>query len=73
MTKEAFMKELDLILDGATVAFDTKLEDIEEWDSIAVIGLMSVASSNGHKVSATAFNEAQSIEDLHKLVNGEGL
>ena len=62
MTKETFMEQMELVLDGARFDFDTKLEDIEEWDSIAVVSLMSLL-----RVSAGGIKKAKTVEDLYEL------
>ncbi len=65
MTKDTFMEQMELVLDGAKFDFDTKLEDIEEWDSIAVVSLMSLLH-----VSAGEIKKAETIAELFAIANG---
>lgn len=71
MTKEAFMEKLDLILDGAKFSFDSKLEDIEEWDSIAAVSFLSLMPINGKMISMMSIGQVETIADLYRLANGE--
>ncbi len=71
MTKDVFMDQMDLILDGAQISFDSKLEDIEEWDSVAAISFLSLLSTHGKKFSMSALKPAKTVEDLYRLANGE--
>ena len=66
MTKDTFMEQMELVLDGAKFDFNTKLEDIEEWDSIAVVSLMSLL-----RVSAGEIKKAETVAELFAAVNGE--
>lgn len=64
MTKEEFMGQMDLVLDGAKVTWDSKLEEIEAWDSIAVVSLVSLLH-----VPLGGIKRAKTIADLYELVN----
>ena len=68
MMKEEFMEQIDLVLDGAKVTFDSKLEEIESWDSIALISLLSLASSQGKKVRLPDIQKAETVRDLYELM-----
>ena len=65
MTKEEFMKQMDLVLDGAEITFDSKLEEIEEWDSIAVVSLMSLLH-----IPMDAIKKATTIAELYENSSG---
>ncbi len=71
MTKETFMENLDLIIDGEPVRFDSRLEEIENWDSIAAISFLSLLSTNGKKLPMAALKQAETVADLYRLANGE--
>ena len=71
MTKDAFMEQMDLILDGVQISFDSKLEDIEEWDSIAAVSFLSLMSTNGKTISMSSIGQVETIADLYRLANGE--
>lgn len=69
MTKDEFMNQMDLILDGAKVNFDSKLEEIAEWDSIAIVSLLSLVTSKGKKVVLPEIQKAETVEDLYELIS----
>ena len=64
MTREDFLKQMSVALDGAEVNFETCLEEVEEWDSIAVVSLMSLLH-----VSTAEIRKSKTVAELYDLVN----
>jgi hypothetical protein len=70
MTREAFLVELSetLELPGGALKGPEKLEDLEEWNSMAMIGFIALAdSNNGTRISARQIVDCSTVEDLLKL------
>jgi len=68
MTKNEFLELLEETMDcEETLNFDMKLEDIEEYDSIAVLSLMSMYDELNIKVSPSDFEGLKNVLDLLKL------
>lgn len=64
--KDALQREEDLSLDMA-------LADLEEWDSLAIISLISLFDAQlGRKVSGNDLRGAVSVRDLLRLAKLEG-
>jgi acyl carrier protein len=68
MTKEVFLQEVAEALDTElTLDEDMRLEEIEEFDSIGVLSLMSLLDENGVKVSPADFEKLHTVGDLIAL------
>ena len=72
MTKEEFIKSLTEIMDTETeLKLDTKLADVEEWDSLSLVSFMSFCSVNLKRpIMPEEVKTAQTVEDLFKIVGG---
>ena len=72
MDKEKFIKELKEIMDTEEIInLDTKLSDIEEWDSLSLVSFMSFCSVKlGRPVMPNEVKAAQTVRDLFKIVGG---
>ena len=68
MTKNEFLELLVETIDSEEeLNENTLLEDIEEYDSIAVLSLMSMYDDLGVKVSPSDFQHLKTVSDLIKL------
>ena len=68
MKKDDFLELLAETIDTEEeLNEDMNLEDIEEYDSIAVLSLMSMYDEMGVKVTPKDFNNLETIKDLIKL------
>ena len=57
------------ILDGATITMDTQLEDIEDWDSLAVVDFMGLADAEfGKTINPVDVQIAADVRGLYELV-----
>ncbi|MBZ2187408.1 MAG: hypothetical protein K7J46_22120 [Bryobacter sp.] len=61
------MAEL-LELDSSALRLEDKLEDLENWNSMAMIGYLALAdSASGKKLSPRQIRECETIADLAQL------
>jgi acyl carrier protein len=70
MTRKEFLLEMDEILGlrAGTLRGDEKLEDLENWDSTALISLIVVAeTNNGAKISPEQVVGCSTVADLLQL------
>lgn len=62
------MKE-DILDADMEISMDTKLADIEEWDSLSFVSFIGMAKSKADKkVEFKDVNAAETVEDLYKLL-----
>ena len=74
MNKNDFLSAMkDDILDtDMEINMDTRLDDVEEWDSLSFVSFIGMAKSKtGKKVDLKSVNGAETIEDLYNLLMGE--
>ena len=66
MTKEEFLTEMqDVLQTDDTLTVDTVLEDLAEWDSLAMMATMAFLDKNfGVKVGLKDFKEMSTVADL---------
>lgn len=68
MTQQEFIDLLSETLDTEKIlTIDTALEQVEEYDSIGILSLMSMYDDLGIKVSPNYFEQINTIADLVKL------
>jgi acyl carrier protein len=75
MTREEFFAELEEILElpAGTVKGPEKLEDLEQWNSVAMIGFIALAdTNNGTRISPRQIVNCATVEDLLKLAKVDG-
>lgn len=70
MTEEIFLEKMIEILDvEGELTMDTQLDDIEEWDSLSVIGYVAMANASCNKTIAPAdVRKADTIRDLFDML-----
>ena len=57
------------VFDGAEVAMDTRLEDIEEWDSLAIVEFLGTADTDfGRNLNPVDVQLAETVRDLYDLL-----
>ena len=64
MSKEEFLELLMQTIDCEEISEDMKLEEIDEYDSVAVLSLMSMYDELGIKVSPKDFEKLETVKDL---------
>ena len=77
MTRDEFLLQMDEILGlpGGTVHAQQKLEDLENWDSTALISFIVLAETNSSvSISPDQIVSCSTVADLLQLaqVNGSG-
>lgn len=75
MTREEFLLEMDEILNlrAGTLRGDEKLEELENWDSTALISLIVLAeTSNSVQISPDQIVGCSTVADLLRLAQVEG-
>ena len=71
MTEEKFIEDfIDMIDTESEVTMDTKLENIEEWDSLSYVSFIANCTSK-YKVmfAKEEIKAAVTVADLYKAVN----
>ena len=70
--EQKFIEELTETIDTEeTLAMDTVLEDLEDWDSLSFVSFISMANTTyNKKISAEQVREAVTVADLYALVKG---
>ena len=74
MNRDEFLSEMDQILGlpAGTIRGDEKLEDLENWDSMALITLIALAeSSNNARLLPSDVAVCSTVADLIRLANVE--
>jgi hypothetical protein len=75
MTREEFLLELDEVLElpRGTLKGPEKLEELEQWNSTAMIGFLALAdTNNGTRIAPRQIVNCSTIEDLLKLAKVNG-
>ena len=73
MQTEEFIKKLTEIIDTEEkLTLETKLTDIEDWDSLSLVGFLSFCNSK-LKLSVTPeeVKAAKTVADLFKIAGGK--
>lgn len=73
MTKQEFMKNFEDLLgvNPFTIKEDQTLADLDEWDSLAVIGFIAMTDEHfGVSLSPQEIVEANTVHDLIELIGG---
>lgn len=70
MKADEFITKIADIMDtDAQLTLETKLSDVEEWDSLSAVSFYAFCDSKlGKKIDAEALKAAQTVNDLYKLV-----
>ena len=68
MTREKFKEHFDYILDFDDYDFETKLSDIDDWDSLAKVSFIAFLRNEGKSVAAEKINSALTVEELYNFV-----
>ncbi len=76
MTEEVFKKNMvDILYREDLPDLDTPLKDIVEWDSVAFVAFVAMASENAasyenaSKINAADVRNAETLRDLYNLIN----
>ena len=75
MTREEFLVEMDDILElpAGSLKGSEKLDDLEQWNSTAMIGFIALAdTNNGVRISPRQIVNCATVADLLELAKVEG-
>lgn len=75
MTREEFLLEMDEILGlrAGTLRGDEKLDEVQNWDSTALVGLIALAeTANDATISPDQVIECSTVADLLRLAKVGG-
>jgi len=70
MTREEFLTQLDELLElpAGTLKGDEKLEDLEHWDSLAMVSFIALADEHCNiRLSPRQFVTCNTVNDLANL------
>jgi len=70
MTRDKFISEIENLLevDAGSLAGESLLQNIQRWDSLAVVGFIAMVDENfGFTPSPKKIAESATIEDLMKI------
>lgn len=72
MTENAFIEKMvDLMDTENELTMDTKLMDIEEWDSLSFVSFIAFANAQaGKKLTPDMVRSAKTVSDLYHLIEG---
>lgn len=73
MNRESILRELEelLSLSSGSLTEEHSLKDIPAWDSVALLGVISLADEiNGQDLSPADFQHAKTIGDIINLIEG---
>jgi acyl carrier protein len=75
MTSHEFLSEMDEILElpAGTLAGPEPLEQLEQWNSTAMISFIALADTNGARVSARQVAGCATVRDLMRLAQVQDL
>lgn len=69
MEKEFLEKMMDILDCEQEISMKTRLNEVEEWDSLSFVSFLAMANANyGKKVVPANVKCAQTLDDLFELV-----
>jgi len=68
LTKQEFVEKLSEILD-VEVDENTDLRELEEWDSLAMLGVLALYDELGVEIDINEMDEFKSVKDLLNKAN----
>jgi acyl carrier protein len=73
MTRQEFLSAMDNLLElsPGTLKGSEPLEDLENWNSLAMVEYIALADSNGAKLSPRQVRDCETVDDLGRLAKIE--
>ena len=69
MNEKTFLEEMKKILDNENIRLDSALADIEEWDSLSILGYVALAVHSCDKnISPAQIRDCATVGDLYALL-----
>lgn len=70
MNEQEFIEKMTEIMDTEdSLTIDTKLEDVEEWDSLSYVTFLTMCKSMHKKVLPDDIVKAKTLNDLYRLIS----
>lgn len=70
MDEKEFIYKMTEIMDTEdSLTMDTKLEDVEEWDSLSYVTFLTMCKSMHKKVLPDDIITARTLRDLYRLIS----
>jgi acyl carrier protein len=67
-----FLKEFkDITEIESQLSGDEKLSDLEQWDSLAALGVMALADRHGKELTAEELTACQTVNDIYQVAFGD--
>jgi acyl carrier protein len=73
MNRQEFLLAMDSLLElpAGTLKGAENLDDLDTWNSLAMVEYIALADSNGAKTSPRQIRECETIDDLSRLARIE--
>jgi acyl carrier protein len=73
MTRHDFLSAMDNVLElpEGTLTGPEKLDDLENWNSLAMVEYIALADSNGAKLSPRQIRDCETVDELARLAKIE--
>ena len=70
MEKNVFIEKMSDILDVEDeITMDTKLDELEEWDSLSIVSYVAMANTScGKRIEPKIVREVETIRELYELL-----
>ena len=68
MNENIFLAKMKELTDNESLTMATTLADLEEWDSVTILGYVSIALSCGKKLDVKQIKDCSTIADLYTLL-----
>ncbi len=70
MNKDDVLKLLEkaVMVKEGTLTLNTRLEELEEWDSLSQMTLLTYLDSSYDHLNISAFNNTTTVEDVIKVI-----
>ena len=68
MNEQVFLDKMKGLMDNENLTMDTTLSDLEEWDSVSVLGFVSIALDCGKELNLKQIGACSTIGDLYALL-----
>lgn len=72
MNQKDFLTKMqeDVLDTDEEITMDSKLDEMEEWDSLAFVSFIAMANTNGKSINKEPVKKATTIRDLYELLQG---
>jgi hypothetical protein len=69
MNRQDFLTAMDTLLElpAGTLKGPEKLEDLENWNSLAMVEYIALADTNGAKLTPRQIRDCETVDELGKL------